>query len=206
MNMCVFFLQQLLVIIFVMGASIHLVGDSVQHRLIEIGYKNHLTVRDNPLMQSLTPPSLIDSFELLYFYDERLGHEMWYLPLFSSYVILFIGEFGASFKTRTTIPIKGWLLLIPSALFEWYMVTEGQMAHIFLGMLSAMVVTLIYKYSKGHSLGVNGRWLLYRSLLVVVLVGVWVSFLWNDPQLRKRYPELLYVPEPWSYYTLYLRD
>lgn len=44
-------LQHLLVIVFVMGASIHLVGDSIQHRLIHSGYKLHLSVRDNPIIQ-----------------------------------------------------------------------------------------------------------------------------------------------------------
>ena len=44
-------LQYLLVTVFVMGASIHLVGDSVQHRLIHSGYLLHLSVRDNPIMK-----------------------------------------------------------------------------------------------------------------------------------------------------------
>jgi hypothetical protein len=65
--------------IFVMGASIHLVGDSINHRLVLNGYQLHLSVRENPIMQKLDPPSLIDSFELLYFYDEELGHYMWYV-------------------------------------------------------------------------------------------------------------------------------
>lgn len=42
-----------------MGASIHLVGDSVNHRLVKLGYKLHLSVRDNPMMQSLQPRGLV---------------------------------------------------------------------------------------------------------------------------------------------------
>ena len=60
-----------------MGASIHLVGDSINHRLSLIGYELHLSVEDNPIMKQLQPKSLIKSFELLYFYDEVLGHYMW---------------------------------------------------------------------------------------------------------------------------------
>ena len=67
----------ILMTIFVMGASIHLVGDSINHRLVLNGYQLHLSVRENPMMQKLDPPSLIESFELLYFYDEVLGHYMW---------------------------------------------------------------------------------------------------------------------------------
>lgn len=61
----------------VMGASIHLVGDSINHRLSLIGYELHLSVEDNPIMKQLKPKELIKSFELLYFYDEVLGHYMW---------------------------------------------------------------------------------------------------------------------------------
>ncbi|XP_033730492.1 ceroid-lipofuscinosis neuronal protein 6-like [Pecten maximus] len=70
-------LTHLCVIIFVMGSSIHLVGDSINHRLVIIGYQLHLSVRDNPIMQTLQPKELIDSFELLYNYDEVIGHLMW---------------------------------------------------------------------------------------------------------------------------------
>lgn len=94
------------IIMFVMGASIHLVGDSVNHRLIFSGYQHHLSVRENPIIKNLKPETLvkrhqktarsyltaarslcpfkplfvalqIDSFELLYYYDEYLGHSMW---------------------------------------------------------------------------------------------------------------------------------
>lgn len=102
------------IITFVMGASIHLVGDSVNHRLIFSGYQHHLSVRENPIIKNLKPETLvkrlcfiqalkkyincfsyliafrslcpfkslfialqIDSFELLYYYDEYLGHSMW---------------------------------------------------------------------------------------------------------------------------------
>ena len=51
--------RNLCVIIFVMGASIHLVGDSINHRLVNLGYKLHLSVRDNPMMQSLQPRGLV---------------------------------------------------------------------------------------------------------------------------------------------------
>lgn len=49
----------LTVITFVMGASLHLVGDSINHRLIHSGYLNHLSVRENPIMKQLQPRSLV---------------------------------------------------------------------------------------------------------------------------------------------------
>ena len=76
-----------------MGASIHLVGDSVNHRLSLIGYQFHLSLEDNPIMKELRPQSLVKSFELLYFYDEELGHYMWYLPYFGCLMIYFTSCF-----------------------------------------------------------------------------------------------------------------
>lgn len=49
----------LCIITFVMGASIHLVGDSINHRLILSGYQLHLSVRENPIIKDLKPASLV---------------------------------------------------------------------------------------------------------------------------------------------------
>ena len=104
----------ILMTIFVMGASIHLVGDSINHRLVLNGYQLHLSVRENPIMKKLDPPSLIDSFELLYFYDEELGHYMWYVEhcddfdneflscfRYLPYFLCFLLFFNSSFCTST---------------------------------------------------------------------------------------------------------
>lgn len=47
------------IITFVMGASIHLVGDSVNHRLLFSGYQHHLSVRENPIIKNLKPETLV---------------------------------------------------------------------------------------------------------------------------------------------------
>jgi len=47
-----------------MGASIHLVGDSINHRLILSGYQLHLSVRENPIIKDLKPTSLVLWFDL----------------------------------------------------------------------------------------------------------------------------------------------
>lgn len=86
-------LVNLSIIFFIMGASIHLVGDSINHRLSLIGYQLHLSVEDNPIMKKLEPKELVKSFELLYFYDEVLGHYMWYIPFFLCINIYFTNSF-----------------------------------------------------------------------------------------------------------------
>ena len=54
-------------------------------------------------MMNLTPPALIQSFELLYFFDEYLGHELWYIPLFVSYFLVFYGNFDSKGKVQTCL-------------------------------------------------------------------------------------------------------
>lgn len=195
----------LCIITFVMGASIHLVGDSVNHRLILSGYQLHLSVRENPIIKDLKPTTLIDCFELLYYYDEQLGHLMWYIPFFLILLLYFTGCF-TQIKKEKKMPLSGWLLLGPSALYYWYLVTEGQIFELFLLTFLAMVAIVVHRHQKGLSLDSNGEFLLYSFSLTMGLVAIWVAYLWNDTILRKKYPGLIYVPEPWSYYTLYIKD
>lgn len=194
----------LCIITFVMGASIHLVGDSINHRLLLSGYQLHLSVRENPIIRDLKPASLIDSFELLYYYDEHLGHLMWYIPFFIILVIYFCGCFTKAKDQK--LPVSGWLLLGPSALYYWYLVTEGQITELFLLTFLCMVVIWFYQSGRGLLPDSNGQFLFYSFSLTLLLVSVWVAFLWSDPVLRIKYPGLLYVPEPWSYYTLHIKD
>ncbi|KAJ7994683.1 hypothetical protein DPEC_G00252030 [Dallia pectoralis] len=142
----------LCVVTFVMGASIHLVADSINHRLLLSGYQLHLSVRENPIIKDLKPATLIDSFELLYFYDEQLGHLMWYIPFFIILFLYFTGCFAQTWSDQK-LPLSGWLLLVPSALYYWYLVTEGQIFELFLLTFVAMVATVIHQRSKGLSPG-----------------------------------------------------
>ncbi|XP_033295836.1 uncharacterized protein LOC101269482 isoform X3 [Orcinus orca] len=104
------------IITFIMGASIHLVGDSVNHRLIFSGYQNHLSVRENPIIKNLKPETLIDSFELLYYYDEYLGHSMWYIPFFLILFMYFSGCFTPT-KAESSMPGPALPLVVPSGLY-----------------------------------------------------------------------------------------
>ncbi|KAA8595945.1 hypothetical protein FQN60_011236 [Etheostoma spectabile] len=181
----------LCIITFVMGASIHLVGDSINHRLILSGYQLHLSVRENPIIKDLKPASLIDSFELLYYYDEQLGHLM-YIPFFIILYIYFTGCFTKA-KEQNKIPVSGWLLLGPSAVYYWYLVTEGQITELFLLTFLAMVVMVIHQQHKGLSPDSNGLFLFCSFSVTVLLVALWVAYLWNDPVLRNKYPGLIYI-------------
>ncbi|CAN9506578.1 unnamed protein product [Ophioblennius macclurei] len=194
----------LCIVTLVMGASIHLVGDSINHRLILSGYQLHLSVRENPIIKDLKPASLIDSFELLYYYDEQLGHLMWYIPFFIILVIYFSGCFSRA-EDAETLPVSGWLLLGPSALYYWYLVTEGQITELFLLALLAMLGLALLQRRRGLVADGNGVFLLASFGLTAVLVALWVGFLWSDPVLRNKYPGFFYVPEPWAYYTLHVK-
>ncbi|CAH2274512.1 ceroid-lipofuscinosis neuronal 6 [Pelobates cultripes] len=193
------------IITFVMGASIHLVGDSVNHRLIFSGYQLHLSVRDNPIMQNLQPSSLVDSFELLYYYDEYVGHSMWYIPFFLILFIYFTGCFTNSRK-ESSMPLSAWTLLLPSSLYYWYLVTEGQIFIIFIFTFFAMLAIILNKKRKGLYLDSNGLFLLFSFSTALLLIAAWIIWLWNDKVLRKKYPGVIYIPEPWAYYTLHINS
>ncbi|XP_030622509.1 ceroid-lipofuscinosis neuronal protein 6a isoform X2 [Chanos chanos] len=190
------------IITFVMGASIHLVGDSINHRLILSGYQLHLSVRENPIIKDLKPASLIDSFELLYYYDEHLGHSMWYIPFF---LITFLYFTGCFTQAKEKMPLSGWLLLGPSAVYYWYLVTEGQIFVLYVFTFFAMAATVMRQRRMGFTLDSNGQFLLYSFAITLGLIVLWVAYLWNDKVLRKKYPGIIYVPEPWSYYTLHIK-
>ncbi|XP_038623168.1 ceroid-lipofuscinosis neuronal protein 6 isoform X2 [Tachyglossus aculeatus] len=193
------------VITFIMGASIHLVGDSVNHRLIFSGYQHHLAVRDNPIIKNLKPETLIDSFELLYYYDEYLGHSMWYIPFFLLLFMYFTGCF-TPVREDSWMPGAAVLLVGPSSLYYWYLVTEGQIFLLFLFTFFAMMALVTHQKRKGLSLDSNGLFLFYSFVVTLVLVALWVGCLWNDPTLRKKYPGVIYVPEPWAFYTLHISE
>lgn len=192
------------VIIFVMGASIHLVGDSVNHRLVKLGYELHLSVRENQMMQKLEPRGLVESFELLYLYDEIIGHLMWYIPFFICVCSYFTGCFISKSVKSESLGLAWWMLTLSSGLYFWYLVTEGQIFTVYFLAFLFMAVVAIRKSTKNEIMDANGRFLFYSFLTALVLVVAWVGYLWNDEQLRHKYPGLLYIPEPWSYYTLYL--
>ncbi|XP_030045665.1 ceroid-lipofuscinosis neuronal protein 6 isoform X2 [Microcaecilia unicolor] len=191
------------IITFVMGASIHLVGDSVNHRLIFSGYQHHLSVRENPIIKDLKPRTLIDSFELLYYYDEYLGHCMWYIPFFLILFLYFTGCFTRAVQ-ESRMPLSAWLLVGPSSLYYWYLVTEGQIFILFIFTFFAMLATILHQRRKGLVLDSNGLFLVCSFCMALVLIALWISWLWNDTVLRKKYPGVIYIPEPWAFYTLYI--
>lgn len=193
----------LCVIMFVMGSSIHLVGDSINHRLVILGYQLHLSVRDNPMMQSLQPKELIDSFELLYNYDEVIGHLMWYIPFFICFFLYFIGCFKAKeMHVRVKTGPAWWLLVFISGLYYWYLVTEGQIFNVYILTFIAMVVYWVKEKSSGRVLDVNGRFLLLTFTITLILVAIWVALLWNDtPRSSYLRPGLVHSSDPFYPYT-----
>lgn len=204
-------LVNLCLIFFIMGASIHLVGDSINHRLSLIGYQFHLSLEDNPIMKNLQPKELIKSFELLYFYDEVLGHYMWYIPFFGCLMIYFTNCFkGPNEKEIPLTPFKSLMkniLILVSALYYWYLVTEGQITPLFVFTLAFMYIFFFYdQFVLGRLIDENGKFLIQTFQLTLVLVGAWCFYFWDDKELRKKYPGFIYVPEPWSVYSLHFKE
>ncbi|KAM7002340.1 ceroid-lipofuscinosis neuronal protein 6 homolog [Tautogolabrus adspersus] len=193
------------IISIVMGTSLHLVADSITRRLFLIGYELHLSVRENPVMQDLKPSSLIDAFELLFHFDDALGHLMWYVPVFLVLFLFFSGCFSHR-KQEEKIPAAGWMLLAPNAAYYWFLITEGQTFILFIFTLFAMTATVMHQRRRGLVPNSNGLFMLYSFCAALLPVAVWVVCLWNDGVLRKKHPGLIYVPQPRAVYTLHLQN
>lgn len=87
------------------------------------------------------------------------------------------------------------------------MVTEGQITPLFLASLSTMHICLLFKkYVSNKDLDVNGKFLLVTFQLTLIFVALWSYYFWDDAILRQKYQGLIYVPEPWSVYSLYFKD
>ncbi|KAF6351626.1 hypothetical protein mRhiFer1_010139 [Rhinolophus ferrumequinum] len=149
------------------------------------------------------PIAMIDSFELLYYYDEYLGHSMWYFPFFLILFMYFSGCFTPT-QAKSSMPGAALLLVVPSGLYYWYLVTEGQIFILFIFTFFAMLALVLHQKRKRLFLDSNGLFLFYSFALTLLLVALWVAWLWNDPVLRKKYPGVIYVPEPWAFYTLHI--
>ncbi|XP_070686486.1 ceroid-lipofuscinosis neuronal protein 6 homolog [Pempheris klunzingeri] len=192
------------IIAVVMGTSLHLAADSIIRRLLLIGYELHLPVRENPVMKTLRPSSLIDAFELLFYFDDTLGHLMWYVPLFLVLFLFFSGCFIHR-KQEEKMPPAAWILLVPNAAYYWYLITEGQTFILFIFTFFAMTATVMHQRRRGMVPDGNGVFMLYSFCAALLLVALWVSCLWSDGVLRKKHPGLIYVPQPRAVYTLHLR-
>ncbi|KAH0620122.1 hypothetical protein JD844_014738 [Phrynosoma platyrhinos] len=179
----------LCIITFVMGASIHLVGDSVNHRLIFSGYQLHLSVRENPIIKNLKPETLVR-----------------YIPFFLILCIYFSGCFIPCKEAQQRIPVAALLLIGPSSLYYWYLVTEGQIFILFIFTFFVLMALVMHQKRKGLLMDSNGRFLFYSFVITLALIALWVGWLWNDKILRKKYPGVIYIPEPWAFYTLHMSN
>ncbi|KAI2574845.1 CLN6 transmembrane ER protein [Homo sapiens] len=126
-----------------------------------------------------------------------------YIPFFLILFMYFSGCFTAS-KAESLIPGPALLLVAPSGLYYWYLVTEGQIFILFIFTFFAMLALVLHQKRKRLFLDSNGLFLFSSFALTLLLVALWVAWLWNDPVLRKKYPGVIYVPEPWAFYTLHV--
>ena len=147
-------------------------------------------------------PLITEVFELLYFFDETLGHNLWYIPEFSGFTLFFLSSFVQQ-KVSQSLPVGAWFILPFDALFTSYLVAEGQIALAFGIAVMVMITAVIFFHLRGYKPDVNGQYLLCVYILTVAIVACWSLYFWEHSLLRQRYPEMLYIPEPWSVYTLW---
>ena len=140
-----------------------------------------------------------------------MGHHLWYLALYSLFLLYFYSCFYPSSQQHNTLHYQPslifYVLLFLSVFHEWYAVTEAQVFIQFAAMNLLMLLVLALRQQQGAKVDSNGKFILLRSVLTLLLIAAWVVVLWRDRGLREKYHESwLYVPEPWSYASLYLMN
>ncbi len=127
-----------------------------------------------------------------------------YLPYFLCFLLFFNTTFLPA-KIKSTSAKGFWPLAILNSAYYWYLVTEGQITPLFIVTTSLMTIIWLYqRFVNGNRLDINGRFLLFTFHMTIILVAVWTSVFWNDEVLRTKYASsLIYVPEPWSVYSLH---
>ena len=121
------------------------------------------------------PLRQIESFELLYLFDEYVGHSLWYLALFGAYALYFGQCFAPAAKTTSSLPVVAWVLLAFNVLYQWYLVTEGQIFVLSLVTLTVMAVIKAQREAAGLRMTSNGQFLWRSFIYTTCLVVAWVS-------------------------------
>uniref|UniRef100_A0A8C5HW28 Ceroid-lipofuscinosis neuronal protein 6 homolog n=1 Tax=Gouania willdenowi TaxID=441366 RepID=A0A8C5HW28_GOUWI len=190
------------IICVVMGTSLHLLADSIMRRLQLIGCDLHSTVKEDPKTKYINQTSMVITL-LCYYYT--IGQLMWYVPLLLVLVLFFTGCF-TSREQQDTMPLTAWVLLLPNAMYYWYLITEGQSLILFIFTFFTMTATVMHQRRRGMFLDSNGLFMMYSFSAALCLVMVWVLCLWNHSVLRKRKPPgLIFLPKPTEVYSLYLQ-
>uniref|UniRef100_A0A8C5NEJ8 Ceroid-lipofuscinosis neuronal protein 6 homolog n=1 Tax=Gouania willdenowi TaxID=441366 RepID=A0A8C5NEJ8_GOUWI len=128
-----------------------------------------------------------------------------YVPLLLVLVLFFTGCF-TSREQQDTMPLTAWVLLLPNAMYYWYLITEGQSLILFIFTFFTMTATVMHQRRRGMFLDSNGLFMMYSFSAALCLVMVWVLCLWNHSVLRKRKPPgLIFLPKPTEVYSLYLQ-
>uniref|UniRef100_A0A3Q3XEA2 Uncharacterized protein n=1 Tax=Mola mola TaxID=94237 RepID=A0A3Q3XEA2_MOLML len=127
-----------------------------------------------------------------------------YLPLFLVLFLFFSGCFSHG-KQEAKMPAAAWMLLVPTAAYYWYLITEGQTFILFIFTFFAMTATVMRQRRRGMVPDADGLFMLYSFSAALFLVAVWVACLWSDGVLRKKHPGLIYVPQPRAVCTLHLQ-
>uniref|UniRef100_A0A3B3ZQ77 Uncharacterized protein n=1 Tax=Periophthalmus magnuspinnatus TaxID=409849 RepID=A0A3B3ZQ77_9GOBI len=170
----------------------------------------HLDLWTLFLLQSWTldlarPIVMVDIFELLGYYDDTVGHVMWSVPYF---LVLFL-YFGGCFchkKQQQKMPRAAWILMLPNALYIWFVVTERQTFILFLFTCFAMVATVMQQRRRGFdNMSLKYNLILHSFSIALLLVIPWSSCWWRDEVLRRKHRGLLFIPQPRTVFSLHFQ-
>ncbi|XP_070543584.1 ceroid-lipofuscinosis neuronal protein 6-like isoform X2 [Ptychodera flava] len=196
--------------ILTVGCSIQIVSDSVIARLTSLGFDHALSVEDNTLMQFVKPRELIDIFKHVIHIGTGLGYYLWVvsllLALFAYFVSCFIKKSSHIPEGIQQLTTTSWLILVPLAVYLWYIVSEYQLVGPFLILLSMVILYQAFEFSLHRVTDINGQLLLQSFGITLVFLLTWKFLVWGDKNLSGQYPGLLGIPQPWTYVRMYIHS
>ncbi len=182
------YLILILLALFILGNSSHVIVNRINGKLIENGYIQTI-LRDNPTSK------MADAYKLIYFYDEYVGHLGMMVPLFFIQIVLLRSQIHVPQEFKKLHPVEMGLLIILGLLngvYNSYSLIEGQSNIVLLSLhllLFPIILWLICK--KKYSIN-NHPILLF--LLLQIIGFTFYSIYWMILTGLKTYYPFTFQP------------
>jgi len=184
--------------IFIFGATINLVANSIQSKLWALGYNDNLALGTaTPAMLKNVDIKMLPMFAMIYFFDEYLGHFLLFVGYFALLIVayslcfteknhIFNSKFKSirkkisSFFSTTSSSSEKYLSVtlicagLNSLYFAWCAV-EGQSIPLFSFFCLTMLIIKLYNHLRGYVVTQAGKTLEYIFSGSLVFIFIWFA-------------------------------
>ncbi len=164
-----------------MGQGVHLSADSVDGRM-QMRHAGPVDVApaDNPALQQLDE-SVRELFELVYIYDEVIGHWIWYAALYMLllYYVIHCIQPTASPKPSLRTKVLAGFFTVPLGIFWFYGGVEAGVWQGTILLAFSFLLIMAFSFFSSSKLDLNGYCLVASFLLAAIFMAAWGAY-FND--------------------------